>query len=101
MNKKFIALGFLLVAGSAGAGQVGGGGGGGTSAMLSFTELLSVYDGAQKFSKRNLGAENLFTIDMQNQVVTFDVERKVVEESPVLTFNEVKELNNSEPDIAE
>ncbi|MDQ3230428.1 MAG: hypothetical protein M3Q07_01295 [Pseudobdellovibrionaceae bacterium] len=99
MKKTFIALGFLLAAGSAGAGQVGGGGG--TSAMLSFTELLSVYDGAQKFSKRNLGAENLFTIDMQNQVVTFDVERKIVEESPVLTFDEVKEINNSEPDIAE
>lgn len=99
MKKTFIVLGFLLSAGSAGAGQVGGGGG--TSAMLNPTELMSIYNGAQKFSKRNLGAENLFIIDMQNQVVTFDVERKVVEESPVLTFDEVKEISTSDSKVPE
>jgi hypothetical protein len=94
MKKTILSVGFLLVAGSAGAGQVGGGGG--TSALLKADDLMKIYSGAQKFSKENLGAENMFTIDMQRKIVTFDVQRRVVDESPVLTFDEAKEIGSSD-----
>jgi hypothetical protein len=93
---KYITLficSVLLLVSSAFAGQVGGSGG---SALQSARELLDVYSGAQKISKDLLGSENMFSIDMQRKIVTFDAERRIVDESPVLTFEEVKGLADPE-----
>lgn len=76
----------VLISGSLYAGTVGGGGVSGKAQA----ELMTVYEGANRISRESLGAENLFTLDLNNKIVTFDVERKVLDESAVMTFEEVK-----------
>jgi hypothetical protein len=79
----------VLISGSLYAGTVGGGGVSG-KAQLEVAELMRVYEGANTISRESLGAENLFSLDLNNKIVTFDVERKVLDESAVMTFEEVE-----------
>lgn len=101
--KKIISIFlFFLVVEPAFGGQVGGSGGG-TAIIsepqsrnplldkrpVSIRELSQVFTGAKNISRESLGSDQLFQIDIQNRVVTFDAERIVLDESAVLTFEEV------------
>ncbi len=103
--KKLLCVLFLLITEAAIAGQVGGSGGGLaltdegslldspftlTQKVPSIREIGTVFTGAKNLSRETFGDEQLFTIDVKNRVVTFDAERTVLDESAVLSFDEVK-----------
>lgn len=64
-------------------------GGGGVSGMIDAQKIIKVYQGANLISRNELGVDHLFTLDLQNKTVIFDVGREVLDESAVMTFDEV------------
>ncbi|RYZ91302.1 MAG: hypothetical protein EOP04_00930 [Proteobacteria bacterium] len=80
----------ILFAGELFAGAAGGGGTVGAARPgLTSQQFLKVYQGANNISREFLGGEDLFNLDLSNRIVTFDADRQVLDESAVMTFDEV------------
>ena len=114
MKKIFSIILALLFVDTAFGGQVGGSGGGTAKTFelttrgllpqklerpVSIYEIGKVFTGAKNISRDSLGDEQLFNIDVKNRIVTFDVNREVLESSAVLPFDEV--MKYADPATAE
>ncbi len=85
--KYIFSIFTIMFCGNAWAGAVGGTGVSGL--VFDSSKLLKVYQGANKISREALGEENLFQLDLKNKNVIFDAGGEILDESAVMTFDEV------------